>query len=88
MNSVDISSVQSVSVLKDASATAVYGVKGANGVILITTKRGNEGKAKIEVGLNATAKVVSKLPRSMASADALYVRNQAIENELGLNPDS
>jgi len=88
MNSVDISSVQSVSVLKDASATAVYGVKGANGVILITTKRGNEGKAKIEVGFNATAKVVSKLPRSMASANALYVRNQAIENELGLNPDS
>lgn len=88
MNSVDISSVQSVSVLKDASATAVYGVKGANGVILITTKRGNEGKAKIEVGLNATAKVVSKLPRSIASANALYVRNQAIENELGLNPDS
>ena len=40
MNTVDISSVESISVLKDASATAVYGVKGANGVILITTKRG------------------------------------------------
>ena len=37
-------------VLKDASATAVYGVKGANGVILVTTKRGQEGTAKIEVG--------------------------------------
>ena len=37
MNSVDINSVQSISVLKDASATAIYGVKGANGVILITT---------------------------------------------------
>ena len=88
MNSVDISSVQSISVLKDASATAVYGVKGANGVILITTKRGSEGKAKIEIGLSATAKVVSKLPSTLNSADALYVRNQAIENELGLNPDS
>ena len=49
MSSVDISSVQSISVLKDASATAVYGVKGANGVILITTKRGQEGKAQIDV---------------------------------------
>lgn len=88
MNSVDISSVQSISVLKDASATAVYGVKGANGVILITTKRGNEGKAQIEVGASMTAKVVSKLPRSLNSADALYVRNQAIENELGLSPES
>lgn len=88
MNSVDISSVQTISVLKDASATAVYGVKGANGVILITTKRGNEGKAKIQVGLNMTAKVVSQLPSTLESADALYVRNMAIENELGLAPDA
>lgn len=88
MNSVDISSVQTISVLKDASATAVYGVKGANGVILITTKRGNEGKAKIQVGVNMTAKVVSQLPSTLESADALYVRNMAIENELGLAPDA
>ena len=88
MSSVDIGSVQNISVLKDASATAVYGSKGANGVIIITTKRGEEGKAHIEVGLNMTAKVVSKLPGTMASADALYVRNQAIEHELGLRPDS
>lgn len=88
MSSIDIASVQSVSVLKDASATAVYGVKGANGVILITTKRGQEGKAKIEVGMQMTTKVVSKLPNKMDSYDALYVRNQAIENELGLCPDS
>ena len=88
MSAVDISSVQSVSVLKDASATAVYGVKGANGVILITTKRGQDGKAKIEVGMNAVAKVASKLPGHADSYGALYVRNQAIENELGLAPDS
>lgn len=88
MSSVDISSVASISVLKDASATAVYGVKGANGVILITTKRGNEGKAKIEIGVSATMKLVSKLPSILGSAAALTVRNQAIENELGLSPDS
>lgn len=88
ISAVDISSVQSVSVLKDASATAVYGVKGANGVILITTKRGTEGKAKIEIGMNMVAKVASKLPKHADSYDALYVRNQAIENELGLSPDS
>ena len=44
MSSVDVQSVATISVLKDASATAVYGVKGANGVILITTKRGSEGR--------------------------------------------
>ena len=88
MSSVDISSVQSVSVLKDASATAVYGVKGANGVILITTKRGQDGKAQIEVGMNMTAKVASKLPGHKDSYDALSLRNQAIEQELGLAPES
>ena len=88
MSAVDISSVQSVSVLKDASATAVYGVKGANGVILITTKRGQDGKARIEVGLNMVAKVASKLPGHKDSYDALSLRNKAIEHELGLTPDS
>lgn len=49
MNEVDINSVESISVLKDASATAVFGVKGGNGVILITTKRGSEGKTKFNI---------------------------------------
>ena len=88
MNSVDISSVESVSVLKDASATAVYGVKGANGVILVTTKRGKEGAARIDVSANTTVKTASKLPNKLDSYDALSARNVAIENELGLNPDS
>ena len=88
MNSVDISSVQSISVLKDASATAVYGVKGANGVILITTKRGNEGRAKIDIGVNMTTKMASKLPGKYDAYDALMLRNAAIENELGIAPES
>ncbi|WP_339739984.1 TonB-dependent receptor [uncultured Sunxiuqinia sp.] len=88
MSSVDISSVQSVSVLKDASATAVYGVKGANGVILITTKRGKEGAARIDVSANMTVKVPSKLPNKYDSYDALMARNIAIEHELGVEPDS
>lgn len=88
MSSVDIGSVKSISVLKDASATAVYGVKGANGVILITTKRGQEGRANISVGMNVTAKVVSQLPKKYDSYGALYIRNRAIERELGLRPDS
>lgn len=84
IKSVDISSVATVSVLKDASATAVYGVEGANGVILITTKRGVEGKARIDVGFNATLKAVSKLPRKYDSYDGYMLRNQAIEHELAL----
>ncbi|WP_346857973.1 TonB-dependent receptor [uncultured Draconibacterium sp.] len=88
LGDVDISSVESVSVLKDASATAVFGVKGANGVILITTKRGRQGSAKIEVSANMTMKVPSKLPNKLDSYDALTARNIAIEHELGVYPDS
>ena len=88
MNSVDINSVESISVLKDASATAVFGVRGANGVILITTKRGKEGKANIDFNFSATMKTPSKLPAKYDSYDALMYLNQAIENELAVNPDA
>lgn len=88
MSGVDMASVENISVLKDASATAVYGVKGANGVILITTKRGTEGKAKINASFNMTMKYVSKLPNKLDSYDALIARNNAIENELAASPGS
>ena len=88
IKSVDVTSVATVSVLKDASATAVYGVEGANGVILITTKRGQEGKARIDVGFNATLKAVSKLPRKYDSYDGYMLRNQSIEHELAIGGDA
>ncbi|MDR0798551.1 MAG: SusC/RagA family TonB-linked outer membrane protein, partial [Dysgonamonadaceae bacterium] len=88
MNTVEISSVESISVLKDASATAVYGVKGANGVILITTKRGNEGKAVINVSANATMKSPSQLPNKLDSYNALNLRNRSIESEMALMPSA
>ena len=88
MSSVDIQSVASISVLKDASATAVYGVKGANGVILITTKRGQEGRAQISVSANAIMKIPSKLPSKFDSYDAMVARNVAVEHELDLYPES
>ena len=88
INSVDITSVETVSVLKDASATAVYGVRGANGVILITTKRGVVGKAKIDFGFNSVMKSASKLPGKMDAYDALLVKNKVIEYELNQQPTS
>lgn len=88
MSSVEMQSVATISVLKDASATAVYGVKGANGVILITTKRGQEGKAHISVSANAVMKIPSKLPDKLDSYDGMIARNTAVEHELNLNPDN
>jgi len=86
MSGIDINSVATISVLKDASATAVFGVRGANGVILITTKRGEEGKANVDINVSTTMKTYSKLPELMDSYDALMLRNQVIENELGYAP--
>lgn len=88
MNTVDLSSVESISVLKDASATAVYGVKGGNGVILITTKRGKEGKAAVHVKANATMKVVSKLPEKYDSYDTFRLLNRVVERELNISKES
>lgn len=89
MSSVDISSVENISVLKDASATAVYGVKGANGVILITTKRGKEGKASIQIKANVTAKVASKLPEKYDAYDTFYLlNNKALPSMKILKPTS
>lgn len=49
ISTVNVNDIQSMEVLKDASSTAIYGTRGANGVVLITTKRGRSGKAKISV---------------------------------------
>ena len=61
-NDVDVNEIESISVLKDASATAVYGVKGANGVILLTTKRGTDSKPEISFTSNFGFKQPSGSP--------------------------
>jgi len=64
-NSINPGDVESIEVLKDASATAIYGARGANGVILITTKRGRKGKTEINyngyVGIQKAAKTLNML---------------------------
>jgi len=49
INSINPSDIESITILKDASATAIYGARGANGVVLITTKKGKAGKSQIEI---------------------------------------
>ena len=56
----DANEIESISVLKDASATAVFGVRGANGVILVTTKRGTAGKASVTASVNTSIQTISK----------------------------
>ncbi|PIQ32258.1 MAG: hypothetical protein COW63_07205, partial [Bacteroidetes bacterium CG18_big_fil_WC_8_21_14_2_50_41_14] len=47
LSSINPSDIESMEILKDASATAIYGARGANGVVIITTKKGKKGKDKI-----------------------------------------
>ena len=88
MNDIDVAEVESISVLKDASATAVFGVRGGNGVILVTTKRGKEGKPVMSASANIIAKTMSKTPEHLNSYEALWLRNIAVENQLAQNPES
>lgn len=85
MDRLNVNEVESVSVLKDASATAVFGVKGANGVIMITTKRGSIGKPKLSFSYSSTMQQISKLPDKLDSYDALRLKNISIERETPLN---
>ena len=63
INNINASDISSMEVLKDASATAIYGNRGANGVVLITTKSGKKGKAKIQIdSFFGTSEVVQKIP--------------------------
>ncbi|MCG8699812.1 MAG: SusC/RagA family TonB-linked outer membrane protein, partial [Bacteroidales bacterium] len=87
MNDIDPNDIETISVLKDASATAVFGVKGGNGVVLITTKRGKAGKTKLTIGANMSAQTPSKLPQTLGSYDGFRLRNYAIMNEVALKKD-
>lgn len=88
MNDVDINEVETVTTLKDASATAVFGMKGGNGVILITTKRGLIGKPKLSIEANNTYETISKYPNVLSAYPALTARNYAIINEVDVMPSS
>ena len=68
MDLVDTEDIASFSILKDATATALYGVRGANGIVLITTKRGAESKPKITAKLESGVTSPTRLPQ-MASAE-------------------
>jgi TonB-linked SusC/RagA family outer membrane protein len=78
--------VESVSVLKDADATAIYGARGANGVILITTKKGKAGKTKIDANVYTGLSLQTKKLHLMNTDEYLAMRKQAFKND-GFTPD-
>lgn len=80
---IDPNEVESISVLKDAASTAVYGIRGANGVILVTTLKGKEGPAKVSYSGNYALQVPTRLPEFLNGYDFSVLQ---VEAQLNDNP--
>lgn len=77
INTIDPADIESFSVLKDASATAVYGVRGANGVVLVTTKRGQSDKLSITGRANFSISRLNRVPEYLRAYDYARLANEA-----------
>ena len=86
IRTLDANEVATVSVLKDAAATAVYGVRGANGVILITTKRGEVGQTKLDISFDQSFQAFTREPERINSWEFMTLRNEANRND-GMNEE-
>lgn len=86
IRTLDANEVATVSVLKDAAATAVYGVRGANGVILITTKRGEVGQTKLDISFDQSFQAFTREPERVDSWEFMTLRNEVNRND-GMNEE-
>lgn len=77
LNDLDPSDIESFSILKDASATAVYGVRGANGVVLVTTRSGQEGRTKVTWKSSMTLSYSPRMPEYLEAYDYASLANEA-----------
>lgn len=77
---ISIQEIETITLLRDASATAIYGIRGANGVLLITTKRGHEGPLQINFSTQVGFQKANRLPEFMGSYDYANLFNEASLN--------
>ena len=80
LNQLDPNEIESISVLKDAAAAAVYGVQGGNGVVLITTKKGKIGKPKLTYSNQFTYTSFTSYPEYLSSGDRAEILNEGLRN--------
>lgn len=86
LSSLNMADVERLDVLKDASGTAIYGSRGANGVVMITTKRGTEGKGKLAVSANYSFQNATNVPSLLNAAQYAELSNDMMVNS-GRNPN-
>ena len=87
LSTINPADIESIEVLKDADATAIYGSRGANGVILITTKKGKAGKTKIELDFNTGFSKVTRTMDVLSTAEYLDIRRAAFAAD-GVTPNA
>lgn len=87
LNYINPSDIESIEILKDADATAIYGSRAANGAILITTKKGKPGKVKVDLNLQQGWGKVTRRLDMMNTSQYLEMRHEALGND-GLSPSS
>jgi len=80
-NNLNISDIESISILKDADATAIYGSRGANGVILITTKKGKAGQTKVDLNVNTGWGNLGHKMTLLNTQQYLEMRHEAFKND-------
>ncbi len=84
-NNLNPADIESISILKDASATAIYGARAADGIIIVTTKRGQDGKINVDYQYNYTLSQPADLPKKLGSYDAAVYQNRGYIYD-GLQP--
>ena len=85
LSQINVNEIESISILKDASTTAVYGIKGANGVLVVKTRRGQEGKPQINVRVEAGVQTPVRTPKFLNSYETAQLVNEAYQND-GMQP--
>jgi TonB-linked SusC/RagA family outer membrane protein len=80
-NSLNPDDIESISILKDADATSIYGSRGSNGVVLITTKKGRIGKTKLDITVSQGINKAAELPRLLNLQQYLQIRHEAYAND-------
>ncbi|WP_299825062.1 TonB-dependent receptor [uncultured Pontibacter sp.] len=86
LGDINPSDIESIDILKDAASTSIYGSRAAAGVLIITTKKGKQGKAKVSYDGWVGTGVAARLPEMLNAEQYINYKNKAISNALSVNP--
>ncbi|MEO6150671.1 MAG: SusC/RagA family TonB-linked outer membrane protein, partial [Mucilaginibacter sp.] len=81
LSQINVNEIENISILKDASTTAIYGVKGANGVLIVTTRRGTLGAPKVNLRVETGYQTPVRKPQFLGSYQTALLNNEAISND-------